>query len=227
VNFYRFGKQSSFMIWQIVHQKTVVPNRCDRIFVRAATPLSRERMVSNMLKAFEFDQETAISALLYIVSRLEEASFHRIAKVMYFADRAHLERYGRFVFGGSYRAYDYGPVPHDVYGLLKAAENKPEGRSLAGPFRVCRGKVPIVEALGEPDMDLLSASDLECLNEAIEHWGNKPFAQLTDASHDAAWTAAFERKSASQKTAEITLEDFASSLENGPRLLEHLRNPHP
>jgi hypothetical protein len=111
--------------------------------------------------------------------------------------------------------------------MLKAAENKPEGRSLAGPFRVRRGKVPIVEALGEPDMDLLSASDLECLNEAIELWGNKPFAQLTDASHDAAWTAAFERKSASQKTAEITLEDFVSSLENGPVLLEHLRNPHP
>jgi uncharacterized phage-associated protein len=180
-----------------------------------------------VLKTFEFDQATAISAMLYIVSRLEEPSFHRIAKIMYFADRCHLERYGRFVFGGSYRAYPYGPVPQNVYGMLKAAEGKPDGKSAEGPFRVRRTRNPVVEALGEPDMDLLSASDLECLNEAISAWGNKPFVQLTDASHDAAWTAAYERRSGSKKTVEITLEDLILSLENGAQLLEHLRDPHP
>ena len=188
-------------------------------------------MVSNVLKAFEFDQATAISAMLYIVSRLEDPTFHRIAKIMYFADRCHLERYGRFVFGGSYRAYPYGPVPQNVYGMLKAAENKPGGQSTEGPFRVRRGQNtgqnPVVEALAEPNLDLLSESDLECLNESLATWGGKPFGQLTEASHDAAWTAAFERKTGSQKTAEITLEDFLASLENGGALLEHLRNPHP
>jgi hypothetical protein len=84
----------------------------------------------------------------------------RIAKIMCFADRYHLERSGRFVFGGSHRAYDDGPVPHGVCGMLKAAENKPESHSLAGSFRVRRGKVPIVEALGQPDMVLLGTSDV-------------------------------------------------------------------
>ena len=76
----------------------------------------------------------------------------------------------RFVFGGSYRAYPYGPVPQNVYGMLKAAENKPGGQSTEGPFRVRRsqnaGQNPVVEALAEPNLDLLSESDLECLNES-------------------------------------------------------------
>jgi uncharacterized phage-associated protein len=146
---------------------------------------------------------------------------------MYFADRCQLERYGRLIFGGSYRAYPYGPVPQNVYGMLKAAENKPGGRSTEGPFRVQRSSNPVVEALTEPDMDLLSVSDHECLNEAIGTWGYKPFPQLTDASHEAAWTAAYGRKSESQGTVEITLEDLLSSLENGDALREHLRDPHP
>jgi uncharacterized phage-associated protein len=39
---------------------------------------------------------------------------------MYFADRKHLEKYGRFICGDSYVAMKHGPVPSEIYDILKA-----------------------------------------------------------------------------------------------------------
>jgi hypothetical protein len=37
---------------------------------------------------FIFDDEQAIEAILYIAQNVKEPTFHRISKVMYFADKA-------------------------------------------------------------------------------------------------------------------------------------------
>ena len=39
----------------------------------------------------------------------------------------------------------------------------------------------------EADLDYLSESDLECLNNAINRCKNKSFTELTEMSHDIAW----------------------------------------
>jgi len=67
-----------------------------------------------MLK-FKFDQEKAVSAILYISKRLIEAEgniepdFHKIFKILYFADQKHLANYGRPIIGDHYIAMEHGP----------------------------------------------------------------------------------------------------------------------
>jgi uncharacterized phage-associated protein len=181
-------------------------------------------METTMLQPFDFDQNTAIHTLLYVATKVPSLTYHRLAKIMYYADRLHLERYGRFIFGGSYRAYNYGPVPHDLYGILRAAEKKPGGQSLLGPFRVFRqGQVPFIAALAAPDLDFLSQSDLICLDEAILCWGNKSFGELTSASHDAAWQSAWDNG----QNSPILLEHIVKTLPNSEHLLLHLHEPQP
>ena len=173
---------------------------------------------------FTFDKETAISALLYIAQRVKEPSYHPVVKVMYFADLCHLERYGRMIFGGDYRAYEYGPVPHEVYGMLMAAERKPNGISTEAPFQIKkRGRQKIIYALADPNRDLLSESELECLDEAIADWGNEDFGVRTEASHGPVWQKAWDTKHNSP----MPLEDIVMTLSGGAQLLEHLQNPHP
>ena len=92
--------------------------------------------------------------ILYVASKLQETTFHRIVKLLYFADKLHLERYGRFITGDRYIAMEYGPVPSNVYDMLKAARNVNQivPDSQERPFAVEdeRRVVP----LRAPDMDL-------------------------------------------------------------------------
>ncbi len=72
-----------------------------------------------MIAPFVFDEDVAIEVILYIANRVPHPTFHLIFKIMYFADKAHLERYGRFICGDSYVAMRNGPVPSVTYDMLK------------------------------------------------------------------------------------------------------------
>ncbi len=61
-----------------------------------------------MIAPFVFDEDVAIEVVLYIANRVPDPTFHLIFKIMYFADKAHLERYGRFGGGNSGYYYHYG-----------------------------------------------------------------------------------------------------------------------
>jgi uncharacterized phage-associated protein len=165
---------------------------------------------------FKFDPDKALQVILWIANRVKNANFHTISKVAYFADRNHLQKYGRLISGDNYVAMKHGPVPSGIYDMLKAlrgdgyspleAQAK-EAFEVVGPYTV----VPKRAA----DPDLFSESDIECLNWAVKNFGRKSFDELTKASHDNAW----------DKTGANDLIDIVAiikSLPNGKELLEHL-----
>lgn len=174
---------------------------------------------------FTFDQEAAVAALLYVAGRVDGLTMHKLAKILYFADKAHLERYGRFITGDQYVAMDNGPVPSMTYGMVKelgdAAPHALFPHALADTLRVERrnGKHHI-HALVEPDLDALSESDLLCLDESIARCAAFGFRELSDLSHDAAWNATERNKL-------MRIEAIASTFAEPEAVLEHLRNPHP
>ena len=49
----------------------------------------------------------------------EPLDFHTILKTAYFADKRMLNKYRRPIFGATYRAMNYGPVPVEIYEMLK------------------------------------------------------------------------------------------------------------
>lgn len=171
---------------------------------------------------FHFDPDKAVEVILYIANRVGDPGFHRLSKVLYFADRDHLAKYGRFICGDSYVAMKHGPVPSGTYDILKFVRGD-DGLTCHVPhakesFRVDDRKLVIPFKDANPD--LLSESEKECLDAAIAKFGKLSFGQLTKLSHDKAWDSADENES-------IEVEQIVATLPNAEHLLEHLANPYP
>lgn len=140
---------------------------------------------------FEFDKEKGVAAALYVVQRLiachHAPDYHKIFKIFYFADQKHMARYGRPIFGDDYIAMKYGPVPSCLCDIFKAVKGEnvcfPAGE-FAKFFSV---EGYMVKALCDPDLDELSESDLECLDQSIAEYGPKSFDDLMRLSHKLAW----------------------------------------
>ncbi|MBF2761399.1 MAG: SocA family protein [Ectothiorhodospiraceae bacterium AqS1] len=54
-----------------------------------------------------------------LVTADEPLDFHTILKTAYFADKRRLNEHRRPIFGDTYRAMNYGPVPIEFYEMLK------------------------------------------------------------------------------------------------------------
>jgi uncharacterized phage-associated protein len=150
---------------------------------------------------FRFDEKKALSAILYIsqklierhqVSKEAKSDMHRISKILYFADRKHLARYGRPILGDHFVAMKDGPVPSKTYDLMKAIKGE-------SPF--CRAdnfktffdvKGFMVYPKQAPDMDEFSESDIECINESLQENQDLTFGELKEKSHDWAYKRASE-----------------------------------
>jgi len=162
------------------------------------------------------DIEKAIEVLLYVANEVSDT--YNALKVIYFADKHHLGEYGRLIYRDDYVAMQYGPVPSLAYNIVKKVRG-------SGPSWLALPKSPDFSVRGHdivpnrtPELDLLSESDIECLNKAIEQYGKMTFEQLKRISHrDKAFQAVDEMDI-------MSLELIAQSLPNGDELLEHLRS---
>ncbi|OQY56473.1 MAG: hypothetical protein B6247_03550 [Candidatus Parabeggiatoa sp. nov. 2] len=178
---------------------------------------------SNMRHPFVFKTEKSVEAILYIAQNVEQPTFHRISKMMYFADKVHLEKYGRFICGDSYVAMKHGPVPSCTYDILKVASG--DGFALMSDVNPAKKAFIVVDKflvkpLRAAQLDYFSESDLECLDNALKNYGHLSFGQLTDLSHDKAWQAVDEND-------HIDIEQIVATLTNTENLLDLLREPCP
>ncbi|WP_182056504.1 Panacea domain-containing protein [Pantoea sp. ME81] len=175
-----------------------------------------------MLKT-RFDSEKALEAILYVASKAPIPDLYHVGKLMYFADRKHLERYGRLITGDNYKAMKNGPVASGAYDLLKLARGDVGQRCPAGctpeivreSLVVSSGGDHAVNVKRDFNADFLSKSDIICLDEAIAEYGTLTFGELNDISHDDVWRSA-------SRNDEIPLEVIAAHSKNGQDLLEYL-----
>jgi uncharacterized phage-associated protein len=170
--------------------------------------------IMNKLPPFTFDEGKAIEVILHIAHTAKIADLIHICKILYFADKEHLQRYGRFICGDDYFAMKNGPVPSGTYDILKDVRR---GRTKSHDVGFMIYDNVNIYPLRTTNFDLLSESDIETLDSAIAQYGAMPFDQLSAASHDAAWHAADENSM-------ISLESIAKTLENSDQIIEYLRS---
>lgn len=169
-----------------------------------------------------FDHKKALEVMLYIAGRIQNPGFHNISKILYFADRQHLQNFGRFICGDRYIAMQHGPVPSDIYDILKALRHGNEGQPHYGEFRRALkvfGNYKL-QPLRDANLELLSDSDRHCMDASIEKYGPMSFGQLTNVSHDEAYESA-------DFNDEINIEVIARTLADGEEIVQHLRDPYP
>lgn len=142
---------------------------------------------------FPFDERKALEAFVLIAQQWPGISAFFSAKVLFLAEKDHLNRFGRPIIGDRFIAMENGPVPSVIYDWYKGNLNlmgDPESIADAVEFNR-NGRSIRATAKREPDLDFLSPSDIEALRAAIEFCKAKSFDVLSSITHrDPAWLAA-------------------------------------
>src|SRR5580698_7181398 len=74
--------------------------------------------------SFEFDPRKFANASAYLVKHCSEVTRMKLAKLLYFADKLHLIRYGQPIIGDRYFKMEWGPVPSNGYNVIKHDEER-------------------------------------------------------------------------------------------------------
>jgi len=129
--------------------------------------------------------QKAVEVILWLATAKPGVDIYHVVKCAFFADKDHLNRYGRPVTGDHYEADVYGPKGKCVWGLLRREPE--ELLALDGngppPFQVQDNNGWIVEPERPANLRLLSKSDVECLQKALDEYGDLSFDELVELTH--------------------------------------------
>jgi len=162
---------------------------------------------------FQFDRRKAIEAILYLTKRVSDSDIYGICKLLYLVDKTSLEKYGRFIFGETYYAMKEGSTPSNAYDLLKEAAQTPMSELQIEGNQVI--------AKRDANLEYLSESDKECLDQIITVWGKVPNWNRRDAAHDDAWKKAWDRRG-DKESVKIPVESIAELFDDSEDLLNYL-----
>jgi uncharacterized phage-associated protein len=135
---------------------------------------------------FPFHEGKAIEALALIASVSPGLTPLFVSKILFYAEKWHLNRYGRPVIGDTYVAMPQGPVPSVVKDYIDQKwdwVHKPEGFDEAVAIQRQAGLLRLLPGQRGPNLDALSESDVECIAEAIAFCKDKSADELSLLTH--------------------------------------------
>lgn len=139
---------------------------------------------------FRFDPEKLVHALAFLSNRgVANLDTMKAVKLLYFADKLHLQKYGRTIIGDDYYCMKHGPVPTVSLNIIQATvagtEDADGAELMADYFDVRRsGNYPCLIAKKSADLDVFSDSDIEVLTEVASKYGSKTAWELRDLAHE-------------------------------------------
>ena len=141
-----------------------------------------------LMMIVHFDRTKALNALLYVANRVQRKDFHKIFKIIYFADRQLLADWGRPITGDTYIAMEAGPVPSRMYDMMKIVRGDsylPDTEGLSKFFIVENWMY--VKPLIDADLNKLSPNEQEALDASIAKYASLSYDEIKEKSHDVAW----------------------------------------
>jgi len=183
---------------------------------------------------FEFDPIKLGQALACLSTSIHDLTKLKAAKLLYFADKLHLTRYGRPITGDRYYCLDHGPVPsaslNAINDLLSPVRIRVGGRTLENHMSKVlgqyvhvdrRGPNPrLVSKLKPNQFDALTATERDALDATAKQYGKLPAGRLIELTHkEKTWVTANQRRH-SGSSVEIPWELFLE--EDQPGLREHI-----
>ena len=98
--------------------------------------------------------------------------------MIFYAEKLHLNKYGRPVIGDELHAMKDGPVPSKTYDLIKNVIHKKTTKAF-----VIKSDQRTIEPLRKANKDYLSESDIEALKYGLDKCKNLSFPDLKEMSH--------------------------------------------
>lgn len=143
----------------------------------------------------QFDKKCLIEVMLYILNATKGTDIYHVLKILYFAEQKHLVKWGSRITADNFRAYEYGPVADQLYHAIRNSRklDKDLPDMLRQVVYFAGDDAPnVLLARRNADLDYLSKSEIECLDEAIKENANLTFDELKQKSHDMAWQEAYQ-----------------------------------
>ena len=125
---------------------------------------------------FKFNKQKSIEAVLYLISKSGKNTYdlYKIIKMIFEADKYHLNHYMRPVTGDHFVSMAKGIVPSNIYDLCKIDDSK------AAFFR----KSPrMFRANRIANCEYLSESDIEALDNAFNKLDPLTIGQICERNH--------------------------------------------
>lgn len=143
------------------------------------------------------DRKKLTEIVLYILCKTKGVDYYRVFKILYFAEMAHLAKWGTRMTADDFCALPYGPVPTRLYDAVKELGH--------ADMKLAKELDSAVQFAGDDasnvllpkrqfDNNMLSISEIEALDRAINENKSLSFNELKRKSHDAAWDEAYQRK---------------------------------
>jgi uncharacterized phage-associated protein len=170
---------------------------------------------------FKMNWDKAVEAVHYLASIHPGISPFFILKIFYFADKEHMADWGRSICGDSYVAMENGPIPSNVYDLVKREQFIDDDiirefdRRIRKEDRELHSKIDF-------NAVALSGSDVEYLRDAEKLYGHMTFSALRDLVHrERAWLEA--RNSSQARAASMKIDSMIhDDIDNREKLIAEL-----
>jgi len=176
-----------------------------------------------MTTKFSFNRKyrKALETVVYLANKDQRQYW--VLKAIYVADKEHLSRYGRQIFGDRYIAMSQGPVPSLAYDIVKSVREGAANYFFPDPspdtaLQIVPDNRTVKPKSGrEADTNILSPSEIQCLDYAYNVVKDLTFEQLKLLTHDSAYDAADQND-------DIEITKIIGTLKNGEEVLDYINN---
>lgn len=153
------------------------------------------------------DALTLKAVVLYILKNCSShvsRNVYYIVKAAYVAQQKHLAKYLCPLYEDRITALQFGPVPSSIYDSLKIARGDANAMyfhrndDLHLVYDSISFSDEVFSTDEEPDMNYLSSSAVECINEALKEVSAMSFDEIVNATHGEEWTRAYNNPGSKQ-----------------------------
>lgn len=147
--------------------------------------------MGGMIAQYAVHTGKALEVIIWLANAKPGIDVYHVVKCAFFADKYHLNKYGRPIIGDNYIADTYGPLGRSVYNIMRREPIEMIALGGNGDLPIRIGERWAVIADRGPNTRILSASDVEALGHAVEEVADLSFGELVDITHaDPAYIAA-------------------------------------
>ena len=132
-----------------------------------------------------YDERKFTELLLYVAKRLRgdpSGGAIKVNKVLFFAEFAHVRAHGRPITGADYQKLRFGPAPRRLIPVRDHLVDSGQARLLEEEYLGYRQARLI--PLREPDLSLLTAEEIETVDQALAEVEGTTGTRLSELSHE-------------------------------------------